>query len=222
MVCSFGNHPWEAAARFSHPSPGMLAAVRECMNDRAKRSRLAGGRWLVVGACIAIVISCRPQPPPETWAGDQVTKYRRIEDGLATANAVVPAALPQLRAAGFKTIIDLRTPNERGLAEEAAAAEGAGIRYVNIPVSPATLGAQQVHAVAEILGQSANRPVLIHCSSGNRVGAIMELYREQIQGMEHERARTESRQIGLQLPEVIEAVDRVERQMDAASGRGAD
>ncbi len=171
---------------------------------------------IFLALCAMATAGCRAQPPPRSWPDDQVTNYRRIEDGLATANAVTPAALPQLRAAGFKTIIDLRMPSERGLTEEAAAAERVGVRYVNVPVTPATLNAQKVYAVAEVLDQSANRPVLMHCSSGNRVGAIMELYREKIHGMAHETARAEARLIGLQIPEVIEAVERVERQMDGS------
>lgn len=167
----------------------------------------------LVIAVVGVACGLRPAPPPASWVGDEVMNYQRLENGLATANVITVAALPKLLEAGFKTIIDLRAPKESGVAAEAAAAERIGLRYVNIPVTPVTLSPESVRKVAEVLDQSANRPVLVHCTTGNRVGAVMELYREAIHGVAHEAARNEARTIGLQAPEMIEAAERVRRQM---------
>lgn len=178
-----------------------------------RRSR----RWCGSAAVITVLmVACAAHRQlPASWAGGEVTNYRRLENGLATANAITLAAVPKLAAAGVRTIIDLRTPNESGLREEAAAAGQAGIRYVNIPVTPATLSAADIREVAGVLDRPENRPVLMHCSSGNRTGAVMELYREMIHGVDHDTARREAQTIGLQMPQVIEAVDRVQRQMES-------
>lgn len=175
--------------------------------------------WSVALVIVFVGVACglRPAAPPAAWVGDDVMNYHRIENGLATANTITVAALPKLLEAGFKTIIDLRSPTESGVAEEAAAAEHIGLRYVNIPVTLVTLSPESVRKVAEALDRSANRPVLVHCATGNRVGAVMELYREAIHGVAHEAARNEARAIGLQAPEMIEAVERVRHQME--SGR---
>jgi protein tyrosine/serine phosphatase len=66
-----------------------------------------------------------------------------------------------------------------------------------------------------VLDRPVNRPVLMHCASGNRVGAVLELYREAIHGVDHDTARNEARAIGLRTPEMIEAVDRVAREMES-------
>jgi uncharacterized protein (TIGR01244 family) len=171
--------------------------------------------FAVALALIAVACSSRPVALPMSWSGEEVTNYHRIEDGLATANAITVAAVPALAAAGFKTIIDLRAPSERGVAEEAVAAERAGLRYVNIPVTLPTLTGESVRKVADVIDQSASRPVLMHCASGNRVGAVMELYRETIHGVPHEAAHDEAHTIGLQAPEWIDAVDRVRLHMGA-------
>jgi uncharacterized protein (TIGR01244 family) len=195
-------------ARFAPPT-----VLRTPMLARLVRVAIQWGVIIVAG------VACGPRPAalPASWAGDEVMNYRRIEDGLATANAITVAAIPKLADAGFKAIIDLRSPTESGVAEEAAAAGRGGLRYVNIPVTQATLTVESVRKVADVLDQSANRPVLIHCASGNRVGAVIELYREGIHGVDHETARNEARAIGLQAPEMIKAVDRVRHQME--SGR---
>lgn len=77
--------------------------------------------------------------------------------------------------AGYAAVIDLRGKDEdRGL-DERAATEALGMTYVSIPLSTpadATFG-----AAAELAGllRGLDGPVLLHCASGNRVGALFAL-----------------------------------------------
>ncbi|MEM7503960.1 MAG: sulfur transferase domain-containing protein [Pseudomonadota bacterium] len=77
--------------------------------------------------------------------------------------------------AGYAAVIDLRgADEERGL-DERAVTESLGMTYVSIPLSTpadATLG-----AAAEVAGvlRGVDGPVLLHCASGNRVGALFAL-----------------------------------------------
>ncbi len=176
------------------------------------------GTWLwLAGAAVALAAGCSVHPrAPSSFSAAGVQNYHRLEDGIATANAITPSAIPNLAAAGFKTVIDLRAPSESGVAEEAAVAQQSDIKYVNIPVTLPTLSGEQVRAVARILDDHSNRPVLMHCSSGNRVGAVMELYREQIHGVDRATARKEAQTIGLTLPQAVEAVERVRREMTSS------
>jgi uncharacterized protein (TIGR01244 family) len=177
-----------------------------------QRQRICGAVFVatLVAACAARA------NPPSSWPADEAPNYRLAGNGVVTANVITPSAVPKLAAAGFKTIIDLRTPSERGVAEEEAAAARAGIRYRNIAVTPATLNGEQVRQVAGALDDPANRPVLLHCASGNRAGAVMALYREQVHGVSREAALAEARAIGLRTPEAMAAVDRVGREMRSA------
>ncbi len=83
--------------------------------------------------------------------------------------------LERAAAAGYAAVIDLRGKDEdRGL-DERAATEALGMTYVSIPLSTpadATLG-----AAAEVAGllRGFDGPVLLHCASGNRVGALFAL-----------------------------------------------
>jgi uncharacterized protein (TIGR01244 family) len=175
--------------------------------------RRIGGAVLVAMLITACAMRAKP---PSSWPADEAPNYRLRGDGLATANVITPSAVPKLAAAGFKTIIDLRAPSERGVPEEEAAAERADIRYLNIPVTPATLNAEQVRHVAAALDDPANRPVLLHCASGNRAGAVIALYREQVHGVSHEAALAEARAVGLRSPEAMAAVERVGHEMKSA------
>lgn len=181
-------------------------------------ARMPSGAISAVILVSVLAASCASRSRlPSSWVADEAANYHLIDDGLATANAITPAAVPKLASAGFKTIIDLRLPTEVGVAEESVAARGAGICYVSVPVTLGTLSGAQVRAVGAVLDEPANRPVLMHCSSGNRVGAVMALYREKIRGADNEAARNEARAVGLRLPEAIEAVERVRAEMGSAN-----
>ena len=50
--------------------------------------------------------------------------------------------------------------------------EAQGLRYVSVPVTPETLSLADVEAVEKVLADAGARPVLLHCASSNRVGAV--------------------------------------------------
>lgn len=96
-------------------------------------------------------------------------------NGITTAGAVTAADIEPLRAAGIATVIDLRIDDETPDFDERAAVEAAGLKYVNVPVHGANgLDRQTVNAFDAAL-RSAAKPVLVHCTSSNRVGAMAAL-----------------------------------------------
>lgn len=87
-------------------------------------------------------------------------------------------------AAGYKTVINLRPATEPGFEWEPAAVKAAGMSYVSIPVA-GTDGltkenVQQLDAALE--EASAKGPVLLHCASGNRIGAMLALRAAWLEG----------------------------------------
>jgi protein tyrosine phosphatase (PTP) superfamily phosphohydrolase (DUF442 family) len=103
---------------------------------------------------------------------------------------------------GFKSIINLRLPNEAGanIDAEAAAAKGAGINFYSIPFS----GQQPDPAVADkfldTITAPGNEPAYIHCAAGNRAGAMWMIKRLSVDHWEEERAYTEAAALGLTSP----------------------
>jgi uncharacterized protein (TIGR01244 family) len=98
-----------------------------------------------------------------------------VLQGVTTTGQPSATALSAAAAAGYKTVIDLRAPNEdRGL-DEKATVEGLGMSYVNLPVDGAG-GVSYANASAlDKLLAEAPKPVLLHCASSNRVGALLAL-----------------------------------------------
>lgn len=103
-------------------------------------------------------------------------------DGVTASGQPDEAALHVISEAGYSTVIDLRGPDEnRGLDDERASVEAVGMDYVSLPVVGSdAINFETAKALDRILGE-AEGPVLVHCGSGNRVGAVLAL-RHRLQG----------------------------------------
>jgi uncharacterized protein (TIGR01244 family) len=140
-------------------------------------------------------------------AVDGIADYHVVRPGLAISGELSPAAQKQLKALGFRTIIDLRTGPE-GTAAEEAAVRAQGLRYVSVPVTPATLSVKDVETVAAILDDATAEPVLLHCASGNRAGGLLAAVLAR-KGASLDEAEAEGVRAGLSSQAMKDAVRRV-------------
>ncbi len=78
--------------------------------------------------------------------------------------------------AGYKTVINLRGVGEEGTDWEPQAVAALGMTYVHIPIAGAAgvnrANADRLRAAIDAAGDD---PVVVHCASGNRVGALFAL-----------------------------------------------
>lgn len=118
-------------------------------------------------------------------------------EGVTGAGQPDESELARLSEAGYTTVIDLRLPTEdRGLADERSAVEGQGMSYIPLPIDSRTdITFEKASELDRILAE-IDGPVLIHCGSGNRVGALMSL-RASMNGAEDEIAVEAGKRTGL-------------------------
>lgn len=122
--------------------------------------------------------------------------------------------LEDAKAKGYRTIINLRPASEQGAFDEAAAAKELGLDYLNIPVAgEADLTMQTVQALHDALERHP-MPAIVHCASGNRVGALFAMRAAWIEGKSVEEAIRIGRQSGLTGLEaaIIRLLNEAERQ----------
>ena len=93
--------------------------------------------------------------------------------GVATGGQPGTAHLAALAKAGFTTVLDLRADDEPRGFDEAAAMKQNRLRYVKLPVTPATLDDATFDRFRALMKGTPGRGVFVHCASGNRVGATM-------------------------------------------------
>lgn len=117
--------------------------------------------------------------------------------GIVSAGRLALADVERVRAAGIRHVIDLTPDAETPDFDEAAAVRDAGLTYSNLPLrGPADLTRENVLAF-DALVRDAKRPVLVHCASGNRVGAMAALRAAWVEGRPPDEAVAIGRAWGL-------------------------
>ena len=121
-----------------------------------------------------------------------------VDQRFATAGQPAEAAWPKLAANGYRAVLNLRTDSEGvDLERERQMVEKAGLRYIHIPVVSSAPQPEQVDLFLKAVKDTGNHPMLIHCASGNRVGAFWMIYRVLEQGCTESQALEEAEKIGL-------------------------
>lgn len=121
---------------------------------------------------------------------------------------------------GYRTVIDLRPPDESRGFDEREAARQIGLTYVNIPVTPATLDQATIDRFLDAF-RKAQRPVLVHCSISNRVGGMLYAWLVLEKKEPPAKALEQARAAGLRSPEMTEKVQKLVAERQAASAKPA-
>ncbi|MBD2611677.1 MAG: beta-lactamase hydrolase domain-containing protein [Nostoc sp. ZfuVER08] len=122
---------------------------------------------------------------------------RKINDELAIAGQITLVQLKQITDEGYKSVVNLRLPDETGLlANEKEKIELLGLYYLNLPFK-----AQDINDVVtlEIFQRIAElpKPTLIHCDNSIRSATIVLLYIALKQGIAFDKALQKVINLGL-------------------------
>jgi uncharacterized protein (TIGR01244 family) len=111
-------------------------------------------------------------------------------DNILTGGQPTFEQLKKASKTGFKAVINLRTDGELPAPEqESTWVEGMGMKYFHIPVAGAEgLTLENTKLFAEVLSKTENYPLIVHCKSGGRVGAMFALKAFHIDGKNIEEA----------------------------------
>lgn len=115
------------------------------------------------------------------------------------ASQPAPKDFKKAKKGGIQTVINLRYPEETDFEEESIVTS-LGMTYHNVPWNgPAELTPEIFQETRQLL-RNSKKPVLLHCSSANRVGAVWIPYRVLDMGAPLEQAVQEAKTIGLKSP----------------------
>ena len=128
---------------------------------------------------------------------------RLAEEGVLVGGQPAVEHLATLAWVGYRAILDLRPrEEERGL-DEPAAALAHGLAYHNLPVTLTSLdGALIDRFVATVA--TAERPLLVHCGSGNRAAGLYAAYLVKARGVPVAEALERGYALGLRQAELAE------------------
>jgi uncharacterized protein (TIGR01244 family) len=128
-----------------------------------------------------------------------MTNTKKISDDLSAAGQLTPEQLQQAASDGFKSVINLRSPDEQGfLSDEQQQAEAAGLKYANIPLKPTEANHELTKAaLAEIA--DLPKPILIHCAAGARASGIALIANAIQEGLTYEQITQKAADLGISL-----------------------
>lgn len=164
---------------------------------------MRGLSYLPLLAGLAVLPACVGTPAPGEAAKrmspapvmSPPLRHPRVD--LVTGGQPAAADWSRLRQQGVSTVINLRTDAEMRGRAEADKVAAAGMAYQRLPIA----GAADIDAAhADELWQrieAATGPVLVHCASGNRVGALLAIGAARHAGMSPAEAMAFGRKAGL-------------------------
>ncbi len=148
--------------------------------------------FVLVGAFLfALATSAVADDDKAAW------KYRfEPADGITAAGQPNENGLRELADSGYAAVIDLRTEGEdRGL-DEQAVVESLGMDYISLPIDGRGAISFENAAKLDRILSKYDQPVLVHCGSSNRVGALLAL-REKMNGADDEDALAFGKSAGM-------------------------
>lgn len=156
---------------------------------------------LVLLVCVsACAADDEPVSQPRTYVEiEDVLKDGHVQpvDGITAAGQPDVEALKVFAESGYVAIVDMRGPEEdRGMNDEKGVVEGLGIEYIALPITSEEEISFDKARELDALIQSYDGPVLVHCASSNRVGALLAL-RHSLRGASDEEALQHGRDGGL-------------------------
>ncbi len=170
----------------------------------------------LVGTTVVVLSSCSPK---EETASDSSGDHKAITteklepyecgtvsrlhtfDGIFLASQPQPDDFEQAKKGGVRTVINLRHDEENKDFKESEVVNGLGLNYAQVPFNGAEELTDEVFDKSLELLKTAERPILLHCSSANRVGALWIPYRVLEDGLSVEDATAEAKIVGLKSPD---------------------
>lgn len=120
----------------------------------------------------------------------------RINENLTTTGQVIPQQIKQAIQEGFKSVVNLRSPDELGFfKDEQQVVEALGLYYVNVPLKLEALNEELITKILTTLEQIP-KPAVVHCAAGMRSTGIALLSIAIQEGLTPEQTLARAKNLG--------------------------
>ena len=121
-----------------------------------------------------VLAACGPryQVDREALEAAEITNFNTPEEMIFASGQPTQEQIRTLADSGIRHVISLRTDGEIDW-DESSLVSAAGMGFHSIPVAGAAgVTSENARTLERLLAQLDGQPVLLHCGSGNRVGAL--------------------------------------------------
>lgn len=135
---------------------------------------------------------------PQTIDIPGIPNLLNPEPGFISGGQPGPEQFEHAAQSGVGRVINLRPPSEDAGFDQAAKMAELGIAYTVLGIAgPADLNVDNARKLDVLLSQDPGTTTMVHCASGNRVGALMALRAAWVQDKPKEQALETGRRWGL-------------------------
>jgi uncharacterized protein (TIGR01244 family) len=126
-----------------------------------------------------------------------MTNIKPVSQNFSSAGQISAQDLEQAAQAGFKSVLNLRSPDEEGFVnDEPEQAKASGLDYANVPISPKETNPQVIEQVIQEV-ENLPKPILVHCAGGGRATAIALIATATNEGWNHEQIKAKAQELNL-------------------------
>lgn len=134
---------------------------------------------------------------------DQIPNLQNPAPQIYTAGQPTEEGFRQAAAFGIRTVLNV-LPEKQCLPGESEMVRSNKMVYRSLPFNTSEFRKETIQQFADLL-KNAERPVLIHCATGNHVGTVWFAYRVLVEKAPLAIALKEGRRIGMR-PETEDAI----------------
>lgn len=127
-------------------------------------------------------------------------KQLHVLDDIYLAGQPSAEDFQEFKKRGVKSVLNLRTKEEMDF-DEAKTLKSLGLEYHHIPIAGSdSLTDENFDKLRKLLNEKEQRPMLLHCTAANRVGAVWLAHRVLDGGLAYDAALAEAKTVGLKAP----------------------
>jgi len=153
----------------------------------------------MVKMCWGFGLTLLERYSPISWAGkslEDIYNYLPVTPDISTSGQPTREQFRAIRAAGFKTVINLLPENiENAMPGEKDWVESLGLTYIHIPVRPWAPTQEDFDTFSRHLESLAGEKVWLHCAANARVSAFLFRYRCEVLGEDPQVVKWDVRKI---------------------------
>ncbi|MBD2163648.1 phosphatase [Calothrix membranacea FACHB-236] len=126
-----------------------------------------------------------------------MSNIKKVSDEFSAGGQPTPDTLKQLADEGYKSVVNLRAPDEAGvLDDEEQQAQAVGLEYVNVPLNSTSAKDGLTAKVLRELEQLPT-PVYFHCGAGGRANALALIALATQQQLNREQVLAKAQELGI-------------------------
>lgn len=137
---------------------------------------------LVAGFIFCFLGGIAAYNPPMVLSKTQEQNIKKVDSVVFSEGKLFLGAQPTredleaLKAQGVKRVINLRTLQEGDVVgKERLWLKQLDVEFIHFPISGSDINVSASQKLSSLLDQSEGVPTLLHCASGNRVGALLAI-----------------------------------------------